>query len=294
MNSIVDGGYADPEACFYEGKYWICVNKSFSAYKDQMNLDVFSFEDLVHLEVRVNIVDMASYPCIHRAVWAPTIIDKDGRYYLVFASNYIQNNDQPGGALCQPYRKDAGGQVHQLRPVYRRPPVQRRRRHDLQVRHPGGICGRSLHAQAQRCVPLHVVGGQLGERDVPCLRQRVGRSAVHQSQGLRDPRIQRHCQRAGHHGYISIPGTDEWRIVYHRRIIGDLERRHRMLCMLTVSTRDDAENLYLAIKMLHSTMGHADIETILDRYTHAQEERLYAVGQLLAGEFKSSDFCYES
>lgn len=58
-----------------------------------------------------------------------------------------------------------------------------------------------------------------------------------------------------------------------------------MLCMLTVSTRDDAENLYLAIKMLHSTMGHADIETILDRYTHAQEERLCAVGQLLVGEF---------
>ena len=35
----------------------------------------------------------------------------------------------------------------------------------------------------------------------------------------------------GHHSYINIPGTDEWRIFYHRRIIGDLERGHRMLCM---------------------------------------------------------------
>mgnify|MGYP003295009276 CR=1 FL=1 len=35
----------------------------------------------------------------------------------------------------------------------------------------------------------------------------------------------------GHHGYINIPGTDEWRIVYHRRIIGDLEAGHRVLCM---------------------------------------------------------------
>ena len=35
----------------------------------------------------------------------------------------------------------------------------------------------------------------------------------------------------GHVGYIHIPGTDEWRMVYHRRIIGDLERGHRMLCI---------------------------------------------------------------
>ena len=35
----------------------------------------------------------------------------------------------------------------------------------------------------------------------------------------------------GHHGYINIPGTDEWRIVYHRRIIGDLEAGHRVLCI---------------------------------------------------------------
>ena len=26
-------------------------------------------------------------------------------------------------------------------------------------------------------------------------------------------------------------GTDEWRIVYHRRVVGDLEAGHRVLCM---------------------------------------------------------------
>jgi hypothetical protein len=36
----------------------------------------------------------------------------------------------------------------------------------------------------------------------------------------------------GHHGYLHVEGTDdEWLIVYHRRIIGDLEAGHRMLCI---------------------------------------------------------------
>ena len=34
-----------------------------------------------------------------------------------------------------------------------------------------------------------------------------------------------------HISYINISGTDEWRMVYHRRIIGDLECGHRMLCI---------------------------------------------------------------
>ena len=36
----------------------------------------------------------------------------------------------------------------------------------------------------------------------------------------------------GHHGYLHVEGTeDDWLIVYHRRIIGDLEAGHRMLCI---------------------------------------------------------------
>ena len=97
MNPIVDGWYADPEARYYEGRYWIYVTQSFSAYQDQMNLDAFSSVDLVHWEKHPNIIDMSGYPYIHQAVWAPTIIDKDGRYYLIFASNDIQSNDELGG-----------------------------------------------------------------------------------------------------------------------------------------------------------------------------------------------------
>lgn len=46
---------------------------------------------------------------------------------------------------------------------------------------------------------------------------------------------------------------------------------------------------YLDIKTLQTIMGHADIETTLDRYTHAQEERIRAAGELLTGKFNSSN-----
>ena len=68
MNPIVPGWYADPEARFYEGKYWIYVTRSFTAYTDQMNLDAFSSEDLVHWEKHEGIIDMSGYPYIYRAV----------------------------------------------------------------------------------------------------------------------------------------------------------------------------------------------------------------------------------
>ena len=58
MNPIVTGWYADPEARFYEGRYWIYVTRSFTAYTDQMNLDAFSSTDLIHWDE----LDTALYP----------------------------------------------------------------------------------------------------------------------------------------------------------------------------------------------------------------------------------------
>ena len=39
MNPIAEGYYADPEARFYEGKYYIYVTRSETDYKKQMNLE---------------------------------------------------------------------------------------------------------------------------------------------------------------------------------------------------------------------------------------------------------------
>lgn len=97
MNPIVQGWYADPEARFYEGKYYIYVTRSFTKYEDQMNIDAFSSADLIHWEKHEGIIDMSGYPYVHRAVWAPTIIEKNGKYYLMFATNDIHEDDEGGG-----------------------------------------------------------------------------------------------------------------------------------------------------------------------------------------------------
>lgn len=36
---------------------------------------------------------------------------------------------------------------------------------------------------------------------------------------------------AGHHSVICLPGTDEYRIVYHRRPLGETDRDHRVVCI---------------------------------------------------------------
>ena len=77
-NPIIPGWYADPEARTYEGKHWIYATRSFTEYTMQMNLDAFSSDDLIHWEKHEGIIEMADFPWIWRAVWAPTHIEHQG------------------------------------------------------------------------------------------------------------------------------------------------------------------------------------------------------------------------
>ena len=96
-NPLVAGWYADPEARFYEGKYWIYVTRSATDYKKQTNLDAFSSVDGIRWTKHEGIIRMEDFPYVTQAVWAPTILRKDGKYYLIFASNDIHRNEEPGG-----------------------------------------------------------------------------------------------------------------------------------------------------------------------------------------------------
>ncbi len=101
-NPIDSGCYADPEARFYNGKYYIYVTRSLP-FKEQMNHDCFSSTDLVNFEKHEGIIDMSGFPWVTNAVWAPTIIEKNGKYYYIFASNNIQKSGEIGGleiAVC--------------------------------------------------------------------------------------------------------------------------------------------------------------------------------------------------
>jgi len=79
-NPIVPGHYADPEARFYEEKYWIYVTQS-KPFEEQQNLTAFSSEDMKTWEMHENIIDMSGFPWVWGAVWAPTVVEKNGKYY---------------------------------------------------------------------------------------------------------------------------------------------------------------------------------------------------------------------
>jgi len=92
-NPIVDGWYADPEGIVFGNQYWIFP--TFSAkYENQVFLDAFSSKDLVHWEKHKRVLDTSVIKWAKEAMWAPSIIEKNQRYYLFFSANDLQ---RPGG-----------------------------------------------------------------------------------------------------------------------------------------------------------------------------------------------------
>jgi beta-xylosidase len=95
-NPILEGWYADPEAHVFDGRYWIFPTYS-APYDQQVFLDAFSSTDLVTWEKHDRVLDTANVKWARRAVWAPSIVEKDGWYYLFFGANDIQNYQETGG-----------------------------------------------------------------------------------------------------------------------------------------------------------------------------------------------------
>jgi beta-xylosidase len=95
-NPILQGWYADPEAHIFRNEYWIYPTYS-APYGEQLFMDAFSSKDLVRWKKHPRVLDVAGVRWARRALWAPSVVEKGGRYYLFFGANDIQNDDQPGG-----------------------------------------------------------------------------------------------------------------------------------------------------------------------------------------------------
>jgi beta-xylosidase len=95
-NPIFPGWYADPEGAVFGDRYWVYPTYS-ARYEEQVFFDAFSSPDLVHWTKHSRILDTNRVTWARRAMWAPSIIAKDGRYFLFFGVNDIQNDQQRGG-----------------------------------------------------------------------------------------------------------------------------------------------------------------------------------------------------
>src|SRR3954453_16262222 len=95
-NPVFPGWYADPEAAVFGDRYWIFATYS-APYDQQTYMDCFSSPDLATWTKHPRIIDTRAIPWARRAMWAPSIVEKGGRYYLFFGANDIQNDAERGG-----------------------------------------------------------------------------------------------------------------------------------------------------------------------------------------------------
>ena len=113
-NPLFGGWYADPEGMIIGDEYWIFPTYS-APYDQQLHFDAFSSKDLVTWVKHERIIDKGAISWLRRALSAPAVVEKGGKFYLFFGANDVHEGeiggigvavaDRPGG----PYKDMLGG-----------------------------------------------------------------------------------------------------------------------------------------------------------------------------------------
>lgn len=269
-NPVFPGWYADPEATIFGKQYWIYPTYS-APYNKQVFMDAFSSTDLVNWTKHERIIDTAAVKWAKKAMWAPSIIEKSGKYYLFFGANDVHEGeiggigvavaDKPNGPFRDLLGKPLIGTIHNgAQPI------------DQYVFQDKGqyymIYGGWGHCNMVKLKPDFTgleawEDGQLykeitpkGYVEGPIMFTRKGKYYFMWSEGgwtgpdyrvayaVADSpmgpfeRIGTVLQQdakvatgAGHHSVVQVPGKDEWYIVYHRRPLGETDANHRVTCI---------------------------------------------------------------
>lgn len=94
-NPVFEGWYADPEGVVFDDTYWIYPTRS-APFDEQTFLDAFSSADLVHWTKHPKVLSSEQVTWIRSALWAPSIIRANDRYYLFFGANNIHEGEYGG------------------------------------------------------------------------------------------------------------------------------------------------------------------------------------------------------
>ena len=95
-NPVFPGWYADPEGLICNNRYWIFPTYS-APYDDQVFMDAFSSGDLTNWKKHERIIDTGAVSWAEKAMWAPSVIKRDSKYFLFFGANDIQSDEEIGG-----------------------------------------------------------------------------------------------------------------------------------------------------------------------------------------------------
>jgi len=269
-NPLFEGWYADPEGIIYDNTYWIFPTYS-DDYEKQTFMDCFSSSDLVEWTKHESIIDTSRVKWATKCMWAPSVISKDGRYYLFFGANDVHEgeiggigvavSDRPEGPYNDLIGRPLIGEI-----VNGAQPIDQfvfRDGDNYYLYYGGwGHCNVvQLNSDFTGLIPYE--DGTLYREitpenyvEGPFVFKHNGKYYFMWSEGgwtgpdysvayaIGDSpfgpfrRIGRILQQdpeiangAGHNSVIHIPNSDEWYIVYHRRPKGDRIGNHRATCI---------------------------------------------------------------
>ncbi len=112
-NPVFSGWYADPEAVIFGNEYWIYPTYS-APYNQQVFFDAFSSPDLVHWTKHSRILDTNRVTWASRAMWAPAVAERKGKYYFFFGANDIHDEKKEVGGIGVAVAESPGGPFRDL------------------------------------------------------------------------------------------------------------------------------------------------------------------------------------
>ncbi|OLY92727.1 arabinan endo-1,5-alpha-L-arabinosidase [Cnuella takakiae] len=269
-NPVFPGWYADPEATIINKQFWIYPTYS-APYGKQVFMDAFSSPDLVNWTKHSRIIDTAAVKWANKAMWAPAILQKGGKYYLFFGANDVHEGeiggigvavaDKPEGPFRDLLGKPLIGTIHNgAQPIDQY--VFQDKGQYYMIYGGWGHCNMvKLKADFTGLEPwedgsTYKEITPKGYVEGPIMFTRKGKYYFMWSEGgwtgpnykvayaVADSpmgpfeRIGTILQQdpkvatgAGHHSVVQIPGKDEWYIVYHRRPLGETDANYRVTCI---------------------------------------------------------------
>ncbi len=112
-NPVFPGWYADPEATIFGTEYWIYPTYS-APYDQQVYFDAFSSPDLVNWTKHSRILDTNAVTWARRAMWAPAVVERRGKYYFFFGANDIHDEQKEIGGIGVAVADRPGGPFRDL------------------------------------------------------------------------------------------------------------------------------------------------------------------------------------
>lgn len=95
-NPIAEGWYADPEGVVFGKEFWVYPTTS-DAFPKQMHFDAFSSKDLVNWTKHERVLDSSAIDWATQAMWAPSVVENNGKYYFFFGANDVQRPERGAG-----------------------------------------------------------------------------------------------------------------------------------------------------------------------------------------------------